>query len=166
MIELCRWIVEHGEEDEKARLRDLIGLNNSHDFEKVCLENIGTLRNHFKNTTFRNSVDISKKLINVELESQQLENAKADELDTISQHPEIYESYLEAILNSDYWFTSDEVELMAHVYDIHVQLFHKMLGKVEIAGVFNNKSKKTKIVFLERGEDGKGMHFSNCIEET
>lgn len=73
---------------------------------------------------------------------------------------DLLKAYAKAVRDPSYWFASEEIGLIAIIYDRHITLLHAPQGQVALAEEFNRGERSSVVIFhTQRGEF---LHFSRC----
>jgi|GEM_PF-2431980 len=130
--------------------------------EKLCLENSAKITSYF--TQFPLRIEQWRTWNKHVCELEDLENRQNEELEKLCSEPALVQAYRQMILQDDHWFMSDEVKLIALVYGLNIKVLHQIPEKVDLAHDYNPKTKKERVIFLERDRQGRGKHYWRCEE--
>lgn len=102
-------------------------------------------------------------LINEYEESKEpIEQRKTQLMDTLGSQ----DAYLAAIQQESYCFTDLEMALIAHTYNINLEIYHQASGGSQVSlhpGAIDVGSNETRVLFLE--QDKSGNHYWRCQEQ-
>ncbi len=73
------------------------------------------------------------------------------------ERPEILEAYVEGVQRWDYYFATQEIGLMAHLFDLRITVFHQLPSE-EVDIVTEEGARESEPVAIFH----KGIHFSHC----
>lgn len=167
LVALLREILTNDDHyNNKAQLLTLLKLpiNTAQSAEKICGENIDTITQYFIKHPLK--IELWNQWNHILEELAALEEEQSKELDILCSKEAFCKAYLQIILDQYYWFTSGDMELIALVYEMNIQEFHRPLNKIELSNSYNPGAKKKRIIFLAREQSGKGSHYWRCEEEV
>jgi len=97
-------------------------------------------------------------------EIQRLESRLESIKDRLAAKKQVRERYVKAITDENYWFTTEEIGLMAAIYKKDVQIYHLSDSGTDMAKrySFGRSGSALRVIFAERGKEGEGNHFWYC----
>ena len=130
---------------------------------KIFGENSTNLTNYFTAKRYT-TIDSWNQWNNAVQEQEKIEREENNDLVDLCSNQKLLDAYIEIIRQPNYWLRSEEMELVALVYDLNLQLFHCPQRKVDLSHHYNPTGKTQRVVFLERGINGGGSHYWRCEE--
>lgn len=170
---LCKEIISEGSNEMAEALRDIFGLDKDSTYpegtnwSKKCLERVTALCNYFEISPLLDRENWKKwKLLEESKEKMETNDNKqaAVSIEKLS----CLSAYLTAIQHPSYWFTDDEMALIAHIYHINLKIYSLTQEEDQPTlqpGNFQVGSDETRVIFLERNADGTGTHYWRCTEK-
>ncbi len=122
------------------------------------------------NNTFDNNLDnvlltlaendLGQQLMNYRLGLDNLKEIRENLYETVTKSPWMFDVYIKGVSDKSYYFSTQELEIAAHLFDKYVVVYDHLFGdQVRLVGTYGNISKEPIIMFH------KGLHFSRCEEE-
>ena len=168
------WSLIQSKGKEEAPLKEALlnmlnlGPEDSKDYcFSSCMEHLKDLEDSFRSIYGRVPPSIRKEYVKwtkLVTQCRSYERQINNKRDKLASHSEIRAAYFEAILNGAYWFTTDEIELMAHIHNTHVEIYTSYQGRVQKANDFCPTGGETKVLFLSQYAR-RGSHYYRCVTE-
>ena len=134
----------------------------SEEWINIFKDNLGSLTQYFK-THPELARNFRRKYREWEDSQAQIKTLRQElkiQRTRLGRDENLREAYLEAILKDDYWFTTDEIEILAFLHKLHVEVYAVFNNEVYKASNFNPEAEERRVIFQTHSPSGKGYHFS------
>jgi len=134
------------------------------EWRKKCSDRLGSLTQFFKKHPEVSQI-VKEKYTELKGCREQLALLK-DEIKVarkkLCQNENLKKAYLNAILNDNYWFVTDEIKIMAFLHNLSVEIYAAFNDEIYKANTFNNHGLKRRVIFQTHSSSGRGHHFWHC----